>query len=708
MAGIQYQQQSNASYDWNNLNVLHRNTLPARSHFFLYSSEADAIEAAQTHDVSKSKSQLLSGTWKFHLSASPLGGPLSFFEADFDVSGWHDVTVPGMWQLQGFGKGPQYTNIPYPFPCNPPDVPVDENECGRYVRTFTIGQEADNHQIRLRFEGVDSAFTVWVNGIDVGYSQGSRNPSEFDITNVVKLAGKTNTLAVQVYQRCDGSYIEDQDQWWLSGIFRDVYLHFFPKKHIEDVHMWTTFPTEGPSPVVNIDHKLNHSNAQIVIKFLTVKQGTAALMASGTTSGGCSSPTKVTVAGPRLWTAENPYLYYVVFHLIGSNTYICLRLGFRHVQLIDGVFTLNSSPIKIRGVNRHEHHPDFGRAVPFEFLKRDLLLMKTHNINAIRASHYPNDPRLYDLADELGLYVLDEADLECHGCGMAVRDEAPESLLSDNPEWEEAYVDRAVQMVERDKNHPSIILWSLGNESFYGKNHQAMYDWIKSKDNTRPVHYEPDGRGKTVDILSRMYISVSTLIDYAKARNWNKPYVLCEYAHAMGNGPGAIKEYVEAFYKYPRLMGGFVWEWANHGLRAKTKSGIEYMAYGGDFGDEPNDGCFVMDGLVDSHHNPTPGLVEYSKAIEPVQTVSIGGFDVRIINRYDFLTLDHLECQFIIHNDGGNIEEGSVDIPSGKQLLRSCGSQVSKVGLLMSFLSRHSTTYRSNPESAANGRVSST
>lgn len=653
-------------YDWNNLSVLHRNTLPARNHFFLYTSEEDAIEAAQTHDTSKSKSQLLSGTWKFHLTDSPLQGPLNFYEEDYDVSGWHDVNVPGMWQLQGFGKGPQYTNIPYPFPCNPPHIPVDENECGRYVRTFTVGQEADDHQIRLRFEGVDSAFTVWVNGIDVGYSQGSRNPSEFDITDVVKRAGRINTLAVQVYQRCDGSYIEDQDQWWLSGIFRDVYLHYFPKKHIEEFYVWAEPPKDGEHGVLHMERKLNHQNSQVIIKFLDLGSGTTTTISSSITSGESNLQTRLTVAEVQTWTAEHPYLYYLIFHVIGSDAYICQRIGFREVKLMDGVLTLNSSPIKIRGVNRHEHHPDFGRAVPFEFLKRDLLLMKAHNINAIRTSHYINDTRLYDLADELGLYVMDEADLECHGCGMAVERAKPESLLSDNPDWKEAYIDRAVQMVQRDKNHPSIICWSLGNESFYGQNHQAMYDWIKSQDATRPIHYEPDGDGRTIDILSRMYLPINMLIAYAKARDWTKPYVLCEYAHAMGNGPGAIKEYVEAFYKHPRLVGGFVWEWANHGLRTKTKAGTEYMGYGGDFGDEPNDGCFVMDGLLDSNHNPTPGLLEYAKAIEPVQTLSVEGTEVRVVNRYDFLTLDHLECRFVVQSGEGIIEEGTEEIPNGK------------------------------------------
>lgn len=652
--------------DFNTLSVIHRNTLPPRGHFFLYSSESDALEAAQTHDVVKSKSQLLSGTWKFLHTDGPFQGPmLDFFKGDFDTSGWDDIRVPGMWQLQGFGKGPQYTNVPYPFPCTLPDVPLDENECGRYVRAFTVGPEADDHQIRLRFEGVDSAFLVWVNGHAVGYSQGSRNPSEFDITDLVRGPGETNTLAVQVYQRCNGSYIEDQDQWWLSGIFRDVYLLYFPKVHVQDYTIRTELATEKSPALIRIHHETSPSTSRIGI---TVFDPAGRRLTSELVASASEGPRTIAVDDPLEWTAETPHLYSLVLHVVDSHTYICQRIGFREVRMIDGVFSINNAPVKLRGVNRHEHHPDHGRAVPLAFLRRDLLLMKAHNVNAVRTSHQPNDPRLADLADELGLYVLAEADLECHGCEMAAEPPVrPASLLSDDPAWEAAYVDRAAQLVRRDANHASIVIWSLGNESFYGRNHAAMYRWVRRADPTRPVHYEPDHGAETADMFSSMYVPVAFLEAFAREEGWRKPYVLCEYAHAMGNGPGAIKEYVETFYKYPRLMGGFVWEWANHGLRTRTKDGVEYMGYGGDFGDDPNDGCFVMDGLLDSNHNPTPGLVEYKKAIEPVQTLRIQGSGVRIVNRYDFRALDHLKCRYSIISGSGIVEEGTVEIPSGKR-----------------------------------------
>lgn len=662
--------------DWNNLKQLHRNTLPPRSYFFLYKSEADALEAAKIHDISKAKYQSLSGVWKFHLSKSPLEGPTDFYQEEINKSSWDAIQVPGMWQCQGFGKGPHYTNFDYPWPCDPPNVPLDDNECGRYFRTFHVSHDDAHHQqVRLRFEGVDSAFRVYVNGFNIGYSQGSRNPSEFDITPVIKIGYKEkNTIAVEVYQRCDGSYIEDQDQWWLSGIFRDVHLCFFPQAkddldlvHVEDFRIETGPDDESGDGILHIQVKLSGDGN---VKFSLFDNDANRVMSYATETPSHNLQLDLPVQAPHYWTAESPYLYHLTIGV--GDAWVCQRVGFRSVNLLDGVLCVNGDPIKIKGVNRHEHHPDFGRAVPYEFMKRDLLLMKHHNINAIRTSHYPNDARLYDLADELGLWIMDEADLECHGCGNAPD---PASLISDNPDWEKAYIDRAEQMVMRDKNHPSIIIWSLGNESFYGRNHKAMYDWIKAYDPSRPIHYEGDRQAETADIFSTMYTGVYALIDRARERDWSKPHILCEFAHAMGNGPGAIEEYVDAFYGYPRLIGGFVWEWANHGLRTKTKDGKHvFMAYGGDFGDEPNDGNFVLDGLCFSNHTPTPGLLEYKKAIEPVHASDwIPGYReagigrVTITNRYDYLTLDHLQCHSAKWISNG--EEPSwraVEIPKGQ------------------------------------------
>ncbi|KAK8121527.1 Glycosyl hydrolase family 2 [Apiospora kogelbergensis] len=619
---------------------------------------------ALSSDVSRARSLLLSGTWGFHLSHGPFNGPTAFWEPGFDNARWDLVQVPGMWQCQGFGKGPQYTNVNYPFPVDPPHVPYEDNECGRYVTRFQVPDRlAENgRQWCLRFEGVDAAFTVWLNGVEIGYSQGSRNPSEFDVTRALDLDSDENYLAVEVYQRCDGSYIEDQDQWWLSGIFRDVWLHSYPSTRFEDFHIQTLLDDDFQDADLSVDYKLSGGaeDSTVNIKLLSA-EGSVVLEDTQMASGLSTSSFKRSIKRPQKWTAETPYLYTLVLSV--NDIHVSHKVGFRRAELIDGVFCVNGNPVKFRGVNRHEHHPASGRAVPYEFLRRDLLLMKFHNINAVRTSHYINDPRLYELADELGLWVLDEADLECHGFGEVGQD--PASFTSDNPDWEEAYVDRARQMVMRDRNHPCIVMWSLGNESFYGRNHQAMYDEIKALDPTRLIHYEGDQDAKTADIYSRMYTSVDDMVKFGEEKGWKKPFVMCEFAHAMGNGPGAIMEYIDAFYKYPRLMGGFVWEWANHGLLAKNAEGEDYMAYGGDFGDEPNDYNFVMDGLCFANHTPTPGLVEYSKAIEPVQVLGNDGMTIEIVNRYDFLSLDHLRCDWEIISDRSQIIGREVYIPKG-------------------------------------------
>ncbi|RSL88117.1 hypothetical protein CDV31_016128 [Fusarium ambrosium] len=640
--------------DWNNTKVIHRGTLPPRSNFYVYNTETDAL----TRDVTKAKALCLSGTWKFNIAKSPFEGPDKFHERDFDTSGFSDIQVPGMWQLQGFGRGPHYTNVDYPFPVDPPNVPFADNECGRYITTFTVDDSFKDHQLRLRFEGVDSSFSLWINGTYVGYSQGSRNPSEFGVTELVDIGGK-NVLSVEVYQWCDGSYLEDQDQWWLSGIFRDVYLHAFPKTHLIDFQVSTELDDKFEDATLRVEVELSGSSS-VELKLLDRDGGEVLRDTKGISA---KESFELSVKGPEKWTAETPYLYTLVLN-IGETSSVAHRIGFRTAGLINGVFCVNGKPIKIRGANRHEHHPDHGRSVPYEFMKQDLLIMKQHNLNAIRTCHQPSDPRLYDLADELGFWVLDEADLECHGFGSTGGD--PASFVSDNPAWEDQYVDRARQMVARDKNHTCVFMWSLGNEAFYGRNHKAMYKCIKDMDSTRLVHYEQDYEAETVDLYSRMYSSVDEIVEkFAKAEEWTKPLVLCEFIHAMGNGPGNIKEYIEAFYKHPRLMGGWVWEWANHGLRTKTKDGEEYMAYGGDFGDEPNDYNFIMDGVLFSNHTPTPGLTEYAKAIEPVQTLSLEGNKVTVVNRYDFIGLEHLKGSWKIVADGKSVPGKEIQIPSG-------------------------------------------
>ncbi|KAH8645998.1 hypothetical protein BGZ60DRAFT_554888 [Tricladium varicosporioides] len=661
--------------DWSNINVIHRGTLPPRSSFFLYGSYAQAI----SQDLKYSRSLNLSGTWKFYHCNNPFEVPQGFDQPSFDISQWADIQVPGFWQLQGWAK-PHYSNVNYIIPVDPPNVPYEGNQTGSYVRKFNVPEEFAGHQLRLRFEGVDSAFHVYINGQEIGYSQGARNPSEFDITAAADFVG-VNTLAVKVYQYCDGSYLEDQDQWRMSGIFRDVFLLAFPESHIKDFHVQTLLDADykdadlittvhvnggGPVGLTLIDH-----------------EGQTVVTQSKEASGVSHVDFNIAISEPRKWSAEDPQLYKLILSFGGN--FIVQNVGFRKIEIKDGIYTINGKRIVFRGVNRHEHHPVYGRAVPYEFMKSDLLTMKRCNINSIRTCHQPSDRRLYDLADELGFWIIDEADVECHGFATIDRTALTEEekrktfaerielvygtsarWTTNNPEWKTQYVDRAVQLCARDKNSPCVIMCSLGNEAFYGCNFQFMYDAIKSMDKTRPIHYEGDRETKSTDIWSQMYVQPENLMEEAKNSHHNKPLILCEFANAMGNGPGNLKEYIDAFYAHPRLQGGHVWQWANQGIETKDPAtGELFYAFGGDFGDVPNNSTFILDGLVSSKHTPTPGLIEYRKAIEPVQVKYCEGQKVIIANRYDMISLDHLKCEASIVSDGFKKSLGEVDIPRG-------------------------------------------
>jgi beta-galactosidase len=547
-----------------------------------------------------------------------------------------------------------------------------ENPTGTYRRNFFVPSSwLHDSQIRLRFDGVDSAYHVYLNGQEVGYSQGSRNPAEFDITNLVNRGEHVNRLIVSVYQWSDGSYIEDQDQWWLSGIFRDVHLICFPSKvRIEDVFIKTELDKDYKDAKLHIDLDLTiHEKAEAILS-LRSPSGSAVInekVQLSADAARCSF--EFAVQNPAKWTAETPHLYSLEINLLAPKSdspvqTVKQRVGFRSIEMIKGNISVNGKALMLRGVNRHDHHPAFGRAVPLAFMRRDLMIMKQHNINALRTSHYPANPKLYELCDELGLWVMDEADLECHGffdvydkhlnLDPRMNYEERKKIIfpkaakftTDNAEWEAAYLDRMVQMVERDKNHPSIIMWSLGNESFYGRNHVAMYNWTKSRDPERPVHYEGDVNAASADMFSYMYPSLEKLIEHATSEgdDFKKPIVLCEYAHAMGNGPGLLEDYQEAFRNHRRLQGGYIWEWANHGL-LKTEGDKKFYAYGGDFGDVPNDDTFVMDGLLFSDHTPTPGLTELKKVISPVRA-RVEGKTLIVKNDYEFVSLSHVIADY--------------------------------------------------------------
>lgn len=666
--------------DWENIEVLEKNRLPARSYFIPYSSKRLALNYERGHSESF---KLLNGTWKFHYVNNPEEAPEEFHLESYDTTDWDDLVVPSSWQMHGYGK-PHYTNQAYPFPVDPPRVPT-ENPTGCYIKDFYISEKWNKKKIVLRFDGVDSAFHVWVNGKEVGYSQGSRMASEFDISSHAKV-GK-NKIAVKVYQWSDGSYLEDQDMWWLSGIFRDVSIIATPKLHVNDFFIKTKLDDNFESGLLELSTVLENgeetdlSNVQLHIELLDAQQRPINSEAKGLAINAIEANTvkvELPIENPVKWSAENPYLYHLLISLLDANgeiiEVVAAKVGFRSIELKDGLFLVNGVPIKLKGVNRHDHHPDLGRAVPLEWMIEDVKLMKQHNINAVRTAHYPNDPRFYDLCDTYGLYVIDEADLECHGFELA----GNKSEISDDPKWEKAYVDRMVRMVERDKNHPSIIMWSLGNESGYGTNHLAMANWIRNYDPGRLTHYEgecriilrdesyydPQREPESSDVYTTMYTAVEVMEKLGNRSDLPRPHILCEYAHAMGNGPGSLKEYWETMYKYDRLQGGFVWEWLDHGIRQFTADGEEYFAYGGDFGETPHDSNFVIDGLVMSDRTPSPGLHVYKKVLEPVQVQSVDLVNGKFVitNRYDFISLDHLYATWSIVSDDVVLDQGKFTV----------------------------------------------
>ncbi|KAI9149027.1 hypothetical protein HJFPF1_11072 [Paramyrothecium foliicola] len=659
--------------DYQDETVFERNRLPSRAYFI------------PTHNIS------LNGQWDFLYASSPTEAAA----LSRDSSAWTTLQVPGHWQLQGHGT-PIYTCIKFPFPANPPFVP-GQNPTGIYKKEFEIPAwhtEIGESEYWLRFDGVDSAYHVAVNGREVGYNQGARNAAEFDITDMVRL-NEPNHVAVTVYQWSDGSYLEAQDHWWLSGIYRDVTLIAVPKLgHIRDFTVRTDLDAEYRDGRIDIQVKCAAiTNAQLNIGFYDSQKNEVYQGSCELRLGLSQQDHTFNVSDPAKWTAETPNLYVLRLSIcMDGKIYQSIeqQVGFRKIELIDGLISVNGRAVMFRGMNRHDHHPRYGRAVPVDFIRRDLILMKRHNINAIRCAHYPPHPRLFEMANEMGFYVMDEADLECHGFFESVAQslQLPSSMdyeekrsiiypiaaqsTSSNESWNAAYIDRLERMVQRDKNHPCVVIWSLGNESFYGTNHDTMYAWAKEVDPTRLVHYEGDRLARPSDMFSYMYAPVTKLIERAKEKGdkFDKPVILCEYGHSMGNGPGGMSEYWHAFNDHRRLQGGFLWEWANHGLiRPVTGTpGQTFYAYGGDFGDYPNDGAFALSGICNSAHEPGPGLLELKAAMQPVK-FEVDGDGILITNLYDFSTLNHLEARWTCsHFQQGtatqNISSGMMNLPS--------------------------------------------
>lgn len=654
---------------WEDPKVLHLNREPARAHYIPY---AGRKEAAQGKRGGSPFYRTLNGAWKFQYHPSVLQVNEPFFEEGFDVSAWDTLTVPSCWQTNGYDQL-HYTNINYPYPCDPPHVP-DDNPAGLYVRDFNVSRGWEDKAKYVVFEGVNSCFYLWVNGAFVGYSQGSRVPAEFDLTP--HLRSGANRMAVLVLKWCDGSYIEDQDVWRFSGIFRDVYLLARDRTHIRDVEARQRLADDLGSAELDVSIDLRGTEALDVRSELLDADGNAAAVAAAVRIEGQGS-IRLHVDAPRLWNAEDPYLYRLYVHAGGEV--IEVPVGFRRIDIVDGVFRINGQAVKLRGVNRHDSHPKLGQTIPLNHMIKDLMLMKQHNVNTIRTSHYPNDPRFMDLCDRYGFYVVDEADLECHGMGNAGKGVEDGSIhqLAVHPDWKDAFVDRAVRMVERDKNHACVVMWSLGNESGYGENHIAMAKWTRERDPSRPVHYESAAEGykghpdtSALDVESRMYATVGYIEAYGQDESKTKPMFLCEYSHAMGNGPGDLQDYWDVMDKYPKLMGGCVWEWCDHGIAAHTEDGQPFYAYGGDFGDKPNDGNFCIDGLVSPDRKPHVGLLELKQVIAPVkfELADAASGLLTVYNRYDFRDLSHVSLFWKLEDQGAIVAQGSIgDLAAGPQ-----------------------------------------
>ena len=647
---------------YEDLNVMHDKTMPARTYYIPASVRMnDLVEHRERSD----RFQLLNGEWKFQYYNSIYDVTESFYEKGYDVSGFDQVTVPGVWQMDGYDTH-QYTNIRYPFPFDPPYVPQDI-PCGAYVHNFEYHREEKASKALLNFEGVDSCFYVWVNGAYAGYSQVPHATSEFDVTDLLNEG--ENTLAVLVLKWCDGSYLEDQDKFRMSGIFRDVYLLKRPEKTIRDYYITTD--VEKDRVVVKLDMHF----AEPVETKVTIEDKYGAVVARGETAE--NGVLELTVLNPVLWNAENPYLYQVILTM--PDEVIVDRIGFRTIEIKDKVIYFNGEKIKFRGVNRHDSDPETGFVIDVQQIKKDLMLMKQHNFNAIRSSHYPNAPYFYQMCDEYGFMVIDEADIEAHGPFMLYRKEDTDQnrfrrwneKIADDPAWEKAIVDRVQLMVQRDKNRPSIVMWSMGNESAYGCNFEKALAWTKKFDPDRITQYE-SARYRNYDITydydnldlySRMYPSLQEIEDYLK-KDGSKPFLLVEYCHSMGNGPGDFEDYFQMIHKDDRMCGGFVWEWCDHAIAHGTaENGKTRYYYGGDHGETIHDGNFCMDGLVYPDRTPHTGLLEYKNVYRPVRIVSYDQENGQMVlhNYMDFDDLkDYVDIFYEMTQDGLTVEKGKL------------------------------------------------
>ena len=652
--------------DWENPGVFSINKEDPKAHFFHYESEDLVLSGnpEKSHYY-----QSLNGQWKFHYALNPESRPLDFMKREFDVTQWDDIEVPGSWEMQGWSV-PIYLDEEYPFPPEPPSVPHDYNRVGSYRRNFNLSDDWLTRDIVIQFNGVRSAFYLWINGQFIGYSQDSKTPAEFDITDFV-VTGK-NTVSVQVYRFSDGSYLEGQDTWRISGIERDVFIRAQPKVRVSDFTV-----------IAGLDSAYQNGQFELLIDLFNNTSDSANIFIRGKLTRlnkpqlsvlsfereiKCSKSDTIyynsVIEDVDRWSAETPNLYRLMVTILDSDRKIIQsfsqQVGFKKVEVVNGNLLVNGKAIMFRGVNRHEWDPIRGRSITEDLMIKDIQLMKEYNINAVRTSHYPNQVRWYELCNEYGLYVIDEANIEAHGMGFHPQ---KYGFIADDPEWKGAWLDRGRSMVERDKNQPCIIIWSMGNEAGDGKNFKALYKWIKDKDPSRPVVYEPAKDREHTDVVFPMYSTIEKISKYAK-KEPARPLILCEYAHAMGNSVGNLKDYWDTFEKYSTLQGGFIWDWVDQVILKTDSIGRDYWAYGGDFGEEftLNDSNFCSNGLVAADRTPNPHFFEVKKVYQPVkfEAENIARGQVKITNQYEFINLDHLDFTWYIAEDGKTVESGKL------------------------------------------------
>ena len=653
-----------APNDWENPEVFGINKEPARASFMLY----DNREAAIADDYTASAyHQSLNGQWDFHWSAKPSDRPLDFYSETYDIGGWKKISVPSNWELQGYGI-PIYTNINYPFPKNPPFIPQWDNPVGSYRRAFDMPQSWDGRRVFIHFEAGTSAMYVWVNGQKVGYSQVTKSPVEFDITPYVRKG--SNLIAVEVYRWSDGSYLEDQDFWRLSGIDREVFLYSTPQVRLDDFFARAQLDAAYTNGILAVDVKLkNHlrtSNKTTVgIELLddsgtTIHKQNAELLLKA--NGDATKTFMATIPAPKQWSAEHPNLYTLLIRN-GNETTSC-KVGFRTIEIKNNQLMVNGSLITVKGVNIHEHNDKTGHHVTRETMLKDIEMMKRHNVNSVRTSHYPHSTTWIKLCDQYGLYLVDEANIESHGMGAELQGGFNKTVHPAYlPQWHAAHMDRIVRLVERDKNHPSVIIWSMGNECGNGQVFFDAYQWMKQRDKTRLVQFEQSGENSNTDIVCPMYPGIDFMKEYAARSNPGRPFIMCEYAHAMGNSTGNFQEYWDVIRSSPHMQGGFIWDWVDQGILTQDQLGRNYWAYGGDLGGHnyTHDENFCLNGLVFPDRTPHPGLYEVKKVYQDIlfKAKNLSKGLISITNEFTFTSLDGFAFTWELLRNGEKTNSGT-------------------------------------------------